>query len=50
MYVTFGPDGQPVDVGLRGKTSANVSLGPVKASVSGPESSLNLIGAFAPAS
>jgi hypothetical protein len=50
VYVTFGADGAVQDVGLRGTTSASATIGPGTASVSGPEASLSLAGAFSPPS
>jgi hypothetical protein len=46
VYVTFGSDGGVQDVGLRGTTSTSATVGPGTVSISGPESSLSLAGAF----
>jgi hypothetical protein len=49
VYVTFGSDGGVQDVGLRGTTSVSAQVGGDaggSASISGPETSISLVGAF----
>lgn len=44
LYATFGADGSVQDVGVRGGTFTSVSVTPVTASVSGPETSIRFVG------
>ena len=46
IYVTVDSSGAFQDGGLRGSSSASVSVGSVTASVSGPEASWSVVGAF----